>query len=111
MARTTGACARPRRETSMGFSDALKQLASAVAEVQRSALQDDKTPLQNAAALAQRIEALAGDGDNHAVIFGDLNGFKLVNDTHGHAAGDAAIGKTGHLLSVILQGFDAQAFR
>ncbi|RKG83774.1 GGDEF domain-containing protein [Corallococcus terminator] len=72
---------------------------------------DDKTILRNGAALAQRLDGLGDGEDEYVVVFGDLNGFKLVNDRHGHAAGDATIERAGKLLSVTLESFKAEAFR
>lgn len=95
----------------MRLDKALAQLGESLAQVQQSALMDHKTPLRNGMALAQKLDTLAGLEVEHVVVFGDLNGFKLVNDTHGHAAGDAAIERAGKLLSVVLEPFDAEAFR
>lgn len=95
----------------MRLDMALKQLGDSLAQVQRSALMDHKTPLRNGMALSQKLDSLADSDVEHVVIFGDLNGFKLVNDTHGHAAGDAAIERAGKLLSVMLEPFEAEAFR
>jgi diguanylate cyclase (GGDEF)-like protein/PAS domain S-box-containing protein len=62
--------------------------------LQRRALHDDLTGLLNRAAFEERVaRALAeGDGaDRCAVLFLDLDGFKAVNDTYGHEAGDAVL--------------------
>jgi diguanylate cyclase (GGDEF)-like protein len=61
----------------------------------RQALQDTLTGLPNRAALirhlGQSLGACAHDGTGLAVLFIDLDGFKQVNDTFGHAAGDAVL--------------------
>ncbi|MEI7537902.1 MAG: EAL domain-containing protein [Comamonadaceae bacterium] len=61
-------------------------------ELERIARYDSLTKLPNRALLAERLEqALVQTqrrGQHLAVVFIDLDGFKAVNDTHGHEAGD-----------------------
>jgi diguanylate cyclase (GGDEF)-like protein len=53
---------------------------------------DPLTGLANRSLFSQRVEAaLARDGNAPAVMFLDLDDFKGVNDTLGHAAGDALL--------------------
>jgi diguanylate cyclase (GGDEF)-like protein/PAS domain S-box-containing protein len=61
------------------------------AELQRQALHDPLTGLANRTLLQSRLEvavARRGDDNEVAVLLIDLDGFKTVNDTWGHAAGD-----------------------
>ncbi len=61
-------------------------------EVRKLAFQDSLTGLPNRRqfddALARAVEALPRAGASHALLLLDLNGFKAVNDIHGHTAGD-----------------------
>jgi diguanylate cyclase (GGDEF)-like protein/PAS domain S-box-containing protein len=60
-------------------------------QLRRRALYDELTGLPNRALLADRLEtALAQreSAEELTVLFFDLDGFKLVNDTYGHDAGD-----------------------
>ncbi|MEV6880306.1 GGDEF domain-containing protein [Amycolatopsis sp. NPDC051128] len=60
-----------------------------LAALHRSTLRDPLTGLANRAGLAQSWEQLAALRPWVVVI--DLDGFKPVNDTHGHAAGDVVL--------------------
>ncbi len=65
---------------------------SAEGEVRKLAYQDVLTGLPNRRrfddALAAALGAPPRAGASHAVLLLDLNGFKAINDVHGHAAGD-----------------------
>ena len=46
------------------------------------------------------------EGSGASVVFCDLNGFKAVNDTHGHAAGDSVLVQIGRRLKRTVRGED-----
>jgi diguanylate cyclase (GGDEF)-like protein/PAS domain S-box-containing protein len=55
------------------------------------ATHDPLTGLPNRAHLVERVERLLSDGALGAVLFVDLDDFKVINDTLGHDAGDSVI--------------------
>ncbi len=73
------------------FSDITRQKEHE-AQLERMAHFDALTGLPNRVLLTDRLrQAMAQTerrGDTLAVVFLDLDGFKAVNDSHGHAAGD-----------------------
>ena len=64
-------------------------------EVERAADQDQLLPLLNRRAfvreLSRHIGFSARYGTPASLVYFDLDGFKLVNDTYSHAAGDAVL--------------------
>lgn len=89
----------------------LRRIIAALDEVQLKAFRDDLTPLGNARSLRKAFEDAIGVGVPMFVAFGDLNGFKAVNDTYGHDAGDAVIRAAGKWLNEIAQRHGISAFR
>lgn len=70
------------------------ELASArtrLAELERAAMTDPLTGLANRAALNATLTTYAGGLGAFAALVIDLNKFKPVNDTYGHAAGDLVL--------------------
>ena len=75
-----------------------------------SASHDVLTNLPNRAFFRQALEsALSRRGDKVAVLCLDLDGFKTVNDTYGHAAGDQLLIETGCRIKKCLRGTDTVA--
>lgn len=79
------------------------RLASSVLALRRSARTDVLTGLPNRAAFLDRLtRALARVeryGETACVMYLDLDGFKAINDTHGHAAGDEVLRELAQRLS------------
>jgi len=74
-------------------------------ENRRIAFADALSGLPNRRALLARIDDIhsgsAPEADSLAVVFIDLDGFKEINDNHGHEFGDALIRKVGARLSAV----------
>ncbi|MFG3695344.1 ammonium transporter [Stutzerimonas stutzeri] len=72
---------------------------------------DKLTGLVNRSAFERRIETLLRDyaGGEHILCYMDLDQFKVVNDTCGHAAGDELLRQLGQLLKGRVRGSDVLA--
>lgn len=82
-----------------GFCAALSlRLIDANAELHRLARQDDLTGLLNRRAFLERAAAKKFDSDAPMLVMVDIDHFKRINDTKGHAAGDLALQHVARML-------------
>ena len=70
---------------------------------------DPLTGLDNRVLLQERLEEFLAAGRPVAVVFCDLDRFKQINDTYGHAVGDEVLRETGRRLSRRLADADVVA--
>jgi diguanylate cyclase (GGDEF)-like protein len=88
----------------------LRQRSVLEAELQRRAMHDPLTGLANRVLFRDRLgQALARRDGRVAVLFLDLDDFKTVNDTWGHAAGDALLVEVAGALRRNVRGGDTVA--
>jgi diguanylate cyclase (GGDEF)-like protein/PAS domain S-box-containing protein len=77
----------------------------------RQALHDSLTGLPNRTLFADRVRMASGRRANlgYAIVYLDLDAFKLVNDTLGHAAGDQVLIEVARRLEHLLRAGDTLA--
>ena len=83
---------------------------SYIGKLERLGMTDSLTGLPNRRALHKFIQTKAGDEDEIAIALVDLDGFKLINDQHGHGIGDSLIKKCAVILTACC-GNEARCFR
>jgi diguanylate cyclase (GGDEF)-like protein len=86
----------------------------AEAELRRKALHDPLTGLPNRYLLADRLEMAAArerrsDGPGTAVLFLDLDRFKVINDSQGHGVGDMLLREVASRLAGAVRAADTVA--
>jgi diguanylate cyclase (GGDEF)-like protein len=89
------------------LSSEMKARISAESEARKLARHDPLTGLPNRRFFEEKLEeclGIASASHQVAVLILDLDGFKVVNDTHGHAAGDRALCEFARRVSVIVRG-------
>ncbi|NNF63044.1 MAG: EAL domain-containing protein [Acidimicrobiia bacterium] len=93
------------------LEDSLAAVTELKEELRHQALHDSLTGLANRALFAEMVgEALAGDHTKKvAVLFLDLDDFKTVNDSLGHAAGDELLIVVAERLLQLCRGNDVVA--
>ncbi len=84
------------------------------AKLSRHAFYDALTNLPNRALFMDRLERVIArhstrDESTIAVLFLDVDDFKIVNDTLGHAAGDSLLAEVGRRLTSVLRPADTAA--
>ena len=80
-----------------------------VDHITHQARHDHLTGLANRAGFAERLSAAGGAAGPLALFYIDLDGFKPVNDTFGHAAGDELLSAVGARLLECVRGGDTVA--
>lgn len=85
------------------------QLDSARKEAAELAMCDSLTGLPNRRFLEEKLALSPNQSKESAVIFIDLDGFKAINDTHGHNAGDQLLKNIAKRISQCLRRGDLVA--
>ncbi|MCC7542840.1 MAG: GGDEF domain-containing protein, partial [Deltaproteobacteria bacterium] len=108
------------RRVQLGASSAIVAVASdvtrsrrALEQLDRISMHDPLTGLPNRSLFTDRLSSLlrvsSRSGEPFAVMFGDLDGFKAVNDGHGHETGDAVLRVVARRLRSCLRDTDTVA--
>jgi diguanylate cyclase (GGDEF)-like protein/PAS domain S-box-containing protein len=91
----------------------ISRLRAAQQALEQLAAYDSLTGLANRrtfdAALEREWALTKRDGIDSYVVVADLDGFKRLNDAHGHAAGDEALRQFSHLLRRLVRSTDVVA--
>jgi diguanylate cyclase (GGDEF)-like protein len=87
-----------------GTQYTLMQLNETISRLERVSASDDLTGIYNRRAgekrLSEEIARAERDLESFQVAFFDVNGFKDINEAHGHSAGDACITHMAALLQL-----------
>ena len=74
--------------------------------IQHQAEHDPLTDLLNRGSFDRIFDLYTKENSNFALILIDVDVFKTVNDTYGHAVGDVVLKKVAHLLTVTFRTID-----
>jgi len=90
--------------------EAAESVSSELDELTRSSQRDALTGTPNRALLVDRLQGAMSQAKRHgnraAVLFLDLDGFKPINDSYGHAAGDVVLCVVARRLEAALRESD-----
>jgi diguanylate cyclase (GGDEF)-like protein len=85
------------------------KLEGARSAAEKRALTDPLTGLRNRRGLEEALDRLVASGQRFGVMRLDLDRFKAVNDTLGHAAGDAVLGAVARAIAAEVREEDIAA--
>ena len=104
----------PFRETD-AVGRAIRQASRMLATAQHHAYHDPLTNLRNRTLFdemaSRQIAQAYRDGAQLAILAIDLDGFKAVNDRHGHAAGDLVLKRVADRITGLIRGSDVVSRR
>ncbi len=86
-----------------------EQMQRKVARYADEALTDPLTGLPNRRSLEQHVAALVARGETAVLAICDLDGFKLVNDVHGHLCGDLVLQRVAAVIARVMRRGDLVA--
>lgn len=113
-----GQAGKPSEGAALALSLAVSEAQKIIAEQQQRiqtlehlSHTDELTGVLNRRGFTQEIDRKIVDAarldHTGAIVYVDLDGFKAVNDTHGHAAGDAVLRRVAAELIEMVRGGDA----
>lgn len=90
---------RPVRR--FGMKQDITEEKEAIEKIKRLAERDPLTGLRNRGQLMERLHDVKHRGSPVTLMLLDLDGFKDINDTHGHAAGDECLKEIARRLDAV----------
>lgn len=106
---------REIRQLGSAFSTMIAKLKHNIEQVYELAYVDKTTQLPNRELFRKELTRAIRRSVRHestgALLFVDLDGFKKVNDTHGHDCGDELLGQFSDRLANVLRAEDLIAFK
>ncbi len=95
-------CAVPANNALGEKSRAVRRMLQMKEAVEHAATHDTLTTLVNRGLFRRKLASLIVGGNSFAVLFIDLDRFKMVNDTMGHIAGDQLLrGFSARMLNIV----------
>ena len=102
-----------RQSALLMHSDRLEQALFELRKLERrlahQATHDSLTGLADRSLFNSRLGEAMATAENHAVLFIDLDDFKIVNDTYGHAHGDQVLIQVSERIQGLLRPIDVAA--
>ena len=106
--------ALPVHQTLKALTDALESARHQASQYAHAALHDPLTLLPNRTCFLDRLShclrrGQGSRGHNYALLFIDIDDFKLVNDSFGHSAGDQLLRAFSERLTTLIRPIDTLA--
>ncbi len=96
-----------RQSAILMHSDRLEQALTELRQLEKKlayqANHDSLTGLPNRSVFTEALHLTSSTSRQHTLLFIDLDGFKAVNDTYGHASGDAVLIEVGRRLNQLVR--------